>query len=193
MAGALRRSRSRAERDHLALLRRTGRGEGSRAVVPGTDHAAAGVVAHRPTRWRSGWRSGHVQQHPVRQQLRGDQPGAARPVPWLRTQQRRARPALASRRRSASHAVRDPRVHGFAVSVQRPVLLAAVVLPVGIRRAAVHHAVPRCRAPRKVPRSAVTATSRTDSRASRRRWRRPCTTSVRSSTISSSPASTGSR
>ncbi len=42
-------------------------------------------------------------------------------------------------------------------------------------------------APSSTPRSAGTASSRTGSRASARRWRRPCTTSAPYSTISSTP------
>ncbi len=58
-------------------------------------------------------------------------------------QQRCVGPALAPRRRAAPDPVRDPRLHGIGVSVQRPVLLAAVVLPHRLRRHALHVAVPR--------------------------------------------------
>ncbi len=54
-------------------------------------------------------------------------------------------------------------------------------------------AVPRHGAPKGIRPSADTATSLTDSPGSPRRWPRPCTTSVRCWTISSTPGSTGSR
>ena len=149
-----------------------------RAVVPGADGGAADLVAARQS-GRGVDRQRQRAQHPVQQQLRGRQPGDARPVRRLCPQQRRARPALAPRRRAAPHAVRDPRVHGIGVPVQRLVLLAAVVLPVRLRRAAVHVAVPRRLAPKRILPSVVTASSPTALRVSPRRWRRPCTTSGR--------------
>ena len=158
---ALRPSESRAERDAPAVLRRTGRRAGSGTVLPGAHIGRRGsprAPANPVAEWIA---TGQRAQHPVRQQLRGRQPGAARPVPRVRAQQRGARPALAPRRRPAPHAVPDPRLHGIGVSVQRAVLLAAVVLPV----AATTCCSTRCRstaaAPRSTRHSAVTATSRT--------------------------------
>ncbi len=151
-------------------------------------------VSSRPANPIAEWMAhGPRPQHPVQQQLRGGQPGTARAVSRLRAQQRRARPALASRRRTAPDAVRDPRLHGIAVSVQRAVLLAAVVLPVGLRRAAVHAAVP-WPARRKglslqrlrLFRQRIRRLRRGDGAG---RARLP----LGASTISSSPASTGSR
>ena len=64
-------------------------------------------------------------------------------VEAVEAQQRCLGPALAPRRRTAPDTVCDPRVHGIGVHVQRPVLLAAVVLPHRLRRHALHIAVPR--------------------------------------------------
>ena len=134
---------SRAERDHLRFYAELAQRAGSRSCPSRHRQRVRGSRRALPTRSPSGWRRATSTTSGSTAASRPSIRRCATSVASLSAQQRRARPALAPRRRAAPDAVRHPRLHGIGVPVQRVVLLAALVLPVRLRRPVVHPAVSR--------------------------------------------------